>query len=352
MAQDFTMYVGTVGGGLSVSADGGETFKHIGMGGTLPPSECDVRAITVYPNDPDRVLAGTNAGIYRSESRGTTWELLDSPMNTEWPARSHRGSAEWPLQNVEIWSVAIDPVDPAIIFAGTRPGAFRSTDDGQTWDELPLNVRMDGPIGTPRTTIMLVDPRNHQTIWAGTEVDAMYRSTNGGDAWDRLTDVGPQRMAGDIHGLAVKAGDPATIYCTTPHGFSASTDEGKSWDLHEFPKFNTPDWRPGDGSAYCRTIFMKPDDPDVMLVGTGNTIPGDIGAIRRSLDGGKTWHAPALPVPPNSVLYGFGWHAAMPDTIAAHSLNGYLYLSDDGGESWQKLQKEFGQIRAVALSPN
>ena len=55
---------------------------------------------------------------------------------------------------------------------------------------------------------------------------------------------------------------------------------------------------------------------------------------------------------PNSVLYGFGWHAAMPDTIAAHSVHGYLYLSDDGGESWRKLQKEFGQIRAVALSPN
>ena len=102
MAQDFTMYVGTVGGGLSVSADGGETFKHIGMGGTLPPSECDVRAITVYPNDPDRVLAGTNAGIYRSESRGATWELLDSPMNTEWPARSNRASDEWPLQNVDL----------------------------------------------------------------------------------------------------------------------------------------------------------------------------------------------------------------------------------------------------------
>lgn len=352
MSQDFTMYVGTVGGGLSVSADGGETFQHLGMRGTLPPSECDVRAVTVYPDNPDRVLAGTNAGVYRSENRGQSWELLDSQMNTEWPARSHRMSDQWPLQNVEIWSVTVDPVDTQTIFVGARPGVFRSKDDGRTWDELPLNVRMDGPIGTPRTTILLVDPRDHRTIWAGTEVDAVYRSTNGGDSWTRMPEVGPQRMAGDIHGLAIKPGDPATTFCTTPHGFSTSTDDGSSWDLHEFPKFHEPDWKPGDGSAYCRTIFVKPDNPDVMLVGTGNTIPGDTGAIRRSCDGGKTWEAPKLPVTPNSVLYGFGSHAVIPDTIVAHTVNGYLYLSEDGGESWGKLSKEFGHIRAVAVSPN
>ena len=102
MSQDFTMYVGTIGGGLSVSSDSGASFQHLGMGGTLPPSECDVRAVTVYPDNPDRVLAGTNAGVYRSENRGQSWELLDSQMNTEWPAQSHRMSDQWPLQNVEI----------------------------------------------------------------------------------------------------------------------------------------------------------------------------------------------------------------------------------------------------------
>ena len=352
MAQSFTMMVGTVGGGLNVSADDGETWTHIGTGGRLPPAECDVRALTVYPNNPARVLAGTDAGVYRTENRGSTWELLDSPMNTEWPARVHRSSPKWPLQNVVIWAITIDPVEPDTIFVGTRPGAFRSRDDGKTWDELSLNVRMDGPIGTPRTTIMLVDPRDHRTIWAGTEVDAVYRSTNGGDTWARMPEVGPQRMAGDIHGLVIKPGNPATTYCTTPHGFSTSTDDGASWDLHEFPQFNTPNWKPGDGSAYCRTIFVKPDNPEVMLVGTGDGIPGDTGAIRRTRDGGKTWDVPELPVKPNSVLYGFAAHVAMPDTIAAHSVNGYVYLSDDGGNSWRKLRKEFGQIRSLALCPN
>ena len=89
-----------------------------------------------------------------------------------------------------------------------------------------------------------------------------------------------------------------------------------------------------------------------MLVGTGNTIPGDIGAIRRSCDGGKTWVVPKLAVTPNSVLYGFGSHALIPDTIVAHTVNGYLYLSNNGGETWDKLPKEFGHIRAVAVSPN
>ena len=55
---------------------------------------------------------------------------------------------------------------------------------------------------------------------------------------------------------------------------------------------------------------------------------------------------------PNSVVYCFSAHVDVPDCIAAASVYGYLYLSDDGGASWRKLDREFGEIRAVAISPN
>jgi hypothetical protein len=60
----------------------------------------------------------------------------------------------------------------------------------------------------------------------------------------------------------------------------------------------------------------------------------------------------ALPVEPNSTIYWFATHPSDPDVIVANSLNGYVYTSTDGGDSWQKVTQEFGEIRAVAWVPN
>jgi len=99
-------------------------------------------------------------------------------------------------------------------------------------------------------------------------------------------------------------------------------------------------------------VAVKADNPDVMFVGNGDFIPGRTGAIQRSTDGGKTWKAAPLSAEPNSTIYWFATHPADPDVIVANSLNGYVYTSIDGGESWKKVKQEFGEIRAVAWVPN
>ena len=326
MSSGYTLCVGTVGGGLSRTSDGGKTWDRIR---DPIPSECNVRALSVYPDNPHRILAGTDLGIFRSEDNAATWERLESPM-----------------ESLQIWSVTVDPSDPDVIFAGTRPDAFRSRDGGRTWDQLDLGLNIPCPIGIPRTTNMIVDPRDSRTVWAGIEVDGVYKSLDGGDNWVHLPDLGPDPFHGDIHGMALSAGATTSIYCTSPFGIATSTDEGESWDYHYFPKFNENDAR-----SYCRGVLLKADDPTTMFVGNGDSIPGITGTIQHTKDGGQTWQSAELPTAPNSVVYWFGTHAAAPNVIAAASLYGYVYLSEDGGNSWEKLDKEFGEIRTVAVMP-
>ncbi len=327
MSAGYTLCVGTVGGGLSRTSNGGKTWDRIR---DPIPSECNVRALSVYPDNPHSILAGTDLGIFRSEDNAATWERLESPM-----------------ESLQIWSVAVDPSDPDVIFAGTRPDAFRSRDGGRTWDQLDLGLNIPCPIGIPRTTNMIVDPRDSRTVWAGIEVDGVYKSLDGGDNWVHLPDLGPDPFHGDIHGMALSAGPTTSIYCTSPFGIATSTDEGESWDYHYFPKFNENDAR-----SYCRGVLLKADDPNTMFVGNGDSIPGITGTIQHTKDGGQTWQLAELPVAPNSVVYWFGTHAAVPNVIAAASLYGYVYLSNDGGNSWEKLDKEFGEIRSVAIMPD
>jgi Sortilin, neurotensin receptor 3, len=132
-----------------------------------------------------------------------------------------------------------------------------------------------------------------------------------------------------------------------PDGNLESLDDGESWSLHGFPKFAER-----DAISYCRGVAVKPDDPDTVFVANGDFIPGKRGAIHRTRDGGKTWTKAGLPVEPNSTIYWFATNRANPDIIAANSLHGYLYLSTDAGDSWTKLRREFGEIRALAWLPN
>ena len=327
MGANYTICVGTVGGGLSYSRDGGETWNRIRDN---VPSEGNIRTMAVYPDDAHRLLAGTDNGIVRSEDNGATWNKLDSPF-----------------EDLQIWSVTVDPENTDTIFVGTRPGGFRSHDGGKTWQEMNMGVNLNCPIGTPRTTNILVDPRDHNTVWAGIEVDGVYKSLDGGDSWLHMSELGPDPFHGDVHGMAIRPGPTSAVYATSPFGLATSTDEGESWEYHEYPKYNESDAR-----SYCRGVTIKADNPDVMFVGHGNAIPGDQGAIQQTRDGGKTWIQTDLPVTPNSVVYWFGTHKAVPDSIVAGSLYGYVYLSDDGGVNWRKLKKEFGEIRTVTLTPN
>ena len=106
------------------------TRERAGTGSGTPfPLGSQVRAMAVYPDDSNRILAGSDYGMYRSEDRGATWEKLWSPMD-----------------GTPIWSIAIDPEDTQTIFVGIKPAAlFRSRDGGDSWTKLSVQMAQGVP---------------------------------------------------------------------------------------------------------------------------------------------------------------------------------------------------------------
>ena len=324
MSDHITIHIGTIGQGLWRSPDGGDVWqKGRGVG------EQSIRSLAVFPDDPNRLLAGADDGLFLSDDNGSSWSMVDSYE----PDR-------------QTWSLAVDPTDPDIIFAGGRPGVRRSRDGGQSWDDLPVQIVEECPVGIPRTTVVVIDPLNSQRVYAGVEVDGVHKSLDGGDTWVRGNPLGPETFQADIHCMGRSAGlEGSATFATSPFGIARSDDEGESWLQHEFPPLTERTQR-----SYCRAMIVKHDDPDAMFVASGDGIPGTTGAIQRTTDGGQTWTTCDLPVAPNSVVYWLATHADAPDTIAAATLYGYVYLSEDGGDSWRKLDREFGEIRALTVS--
>lgn len=329
MIDGMSIFVGTVGSGVHVSRDGGGRFKQIFK---PVPFEGNVRALRVDPTDPATVWAGTDAGLFRSGDGGARWAPVPSI------------AAGRPL-----WSIAIDPTDPRRIYVGAQPGAFRSTDGGATWQEMAIPVVEECLVGPPRTTNVVVDPRDPAVVWAGAEIDGVFRSEDHGATWTRCSDLGPLPLNGDVHGVAIRPdqhGDGATVLVGGPFGLTRSVDEGRTWELRHFPGFHER-----NEFAYCRMVMVKADDPQTIFVGTGDSIPGETGGLRISRDGGRSWTLAELPEEPNSVVYWMANHPDRPEVIACASLFGQLFWSTDGGDTWEKCRRGFGEIRSLALAP-
>ncbi|MGH7838016.1 MAG: VPS10 domain-containing protein [Candidatus Binataceae bacterium] len=333
MSQAFTICVGTVGAGVWFSPDCGDHWRRSKM--KLPfhaePGELQIRSLAVSPRDPHHLLAGSEAGLYRSEDNGASWDLVDSPMDGQ-----------------QIWSTAWHPLDPDVLFAGTKaPNVYRSQDRGVSWQKLNVPMAKECFAGAPKVTNIVVDSADPRTVFVGVEIDGIFRSRDGGDSWLRLPPLGDKMLNQDIHGVARGVGPAPKLYATTPDGIWTSRDDGESWSLHGFPKFAER-----DTISYCRGMALKPDDPDVIFVGNGDFIPGKRGTIQHTTDGGVTWNACRLPVEANSVVYWIATHPSNPDVVVASSIHGYVYTSLDAGATWSKNRREFGEIRAISWMPN
>ena len=313
------LYIGTIGQGVFRSLDHGESFLRAAEGMFV---ECNVRALVVDPADGRTLYLGGEEGLYVSRDGADTWQRLFAPPDRE-----------------AVWCVSASSRRIAV---GTRPSrVFVSDDNGSTWTMARTEMTPDCPrIMHTRVTCLLVDPDDADHLWAGVEIDGIHESRDGGRSFRR---IGTGLTSTDIHALAVvPAGSGRRYFAATNRDLNAS-DDGVTW--HGVGIDRSLPW------IYCRGLVGVRGVPRSLLLGNGTGPPGWEGVIGRSTDGGETWAEAKMPGRANSTIWTFATHAADPGLIYAASVSGQVYRSLDAGATWDRLRREFGEIRALAWAP-
>ena len=317
------LYAGTAGHSTWFSSDLGETWIHPNSHSGMY-TEARVWCFSSHPSDPDTLYAGSDMGLFRWKESTQAWQLMPSPMG-------------------DIWSISQDPLAPHVMIAGTRPGGlFRSADSGATWqacDTPGVKGFSEVNRGPTRVTQILFDPFDRHTVWAGIEIGGIWRSTDGGLHWVFL-DQG--LVSGDIHGIAVvrEADGSKAILATTNKGLHRSRDNGATW-AHE--AIDSP-WQ------YSRAVLVAADGNTIYLT-NGNGPPGSTGRLLRSRDAGRTWDEVSLPGPLNSTVWCVATHPADSTLLFTCTNLGQVFRSTDAGQRWERLPREFGEIRALHWRP-
>jgi len=341
-------YVGAGGGGVFKTTNGGTTWKPVFEHETTS----SIGAVALAPGNPNLVWVGTGeanvrndvidgAGIYFSSDAGQSWKLMG-------------------LHNAgQISRIIVDPQDPNTVFVGvlghawgpnTERGVFRTSDGGKTWTKV---LYLDDTTGVADLTTL---PGNSKVLFAamwhfrrypwtledGGPSSGLFRSTDGGDTWKRLSEGLPKGPLGRI-AIASAPSNPTHLYSL----IASKEKDALLWDSHDMGDHWT---KVSDNHAldvrpfYFSRIVISPKDENNVFFLSFN--------LMQSTDGGKTAHFADHGVHPD--------HHTMwidpdnPDRIIQGN-DGGVFLSLDGAKSWRFMDglpvEQFYQIAADSESP-
>ncbi|MCA1632858.1 MAG: peptidoglycan-binding protein, partial [Acidobacteria bacterium] len=264
-------------------------------------------------SNPDVMLIGTNRGIYRSANAGDNWEQLPT-------------SATPGLINIE--SLAIDPRDDKVVYAGTWYLPYKTTDGGQTW-----NITKTGIIDDSDIFAIEIDDRNPNHVIMSA-CSGIYETRTAGATWRKVNGIPSQSRR--TRAILQNPAKPEVIYAGTTEGFWLSANGGNDWKVTTNRQ-----------SFEINAIAVHPKNPDIVYIGTNNY------GVMISRDGGRNF-APSNEGYSGRRAYSILADRERPSRFYATTINtatggGYFYVSDDGGSTWQLSTKNMPQ-RLIAYS--
>ncbi len=368
-AQDQTVFIGSFGGGVLRSENGGSAFVFVNTG----LQETLVSGLAVSPGyATDRtVLAATRGGVFRSTSAGNAWTLqatgLDELSNQT--AVHYNGFRFSP-----------DYAQDRTVFLAAFEGLHRSLDGADRWRH--LNVYSQKLL---RSLSPSPEFATDRTVFAGSYGGGVYRSMDGGDAWTAVS-TGLSELF--MHPMEVSPdyGADRTVFAGIRTRLARTENQGESWNNLEVAPSGfefarrlsvSPDY------AVDRTLFVANDpfaaqslykstDAAATFTPISATFPGGAwavtvssnyaadqtvlvghkGGIDRSQDGGATW-APVLGGP--WVLnFAYSPDFQSDGTVFAGTRYDGVFRSIDGGASWAPASSGFPvnvSIESLTISP-
>ena len=277
------VYVGTAGGGVWKSSNGGASFTSI-----FDDHAQSIGVVSIDPNNPDTVWVGT----------GETW-TRNSVSIGDGLYKSNDGGVNWKKMGFEnserISSIQVNPKNSNEIYVGVigalwgdseDRGVYKTTDGGKTWKKILYINQSTG------ASEVIINPNNPNTLYAamwefrrtawnfnsGGSNSALYKSIDGGETWNKIHIGFPKGDLGRF-AVAIAPSNPKIIYAVVESkedkGLYRSDDAGASWKLlnGDFGLVVRP--------FYFSRIVVDPKNPDIVVKG------GLFGSISR--DGGKTF---------------------------------------------------------------
>ena len=325
-----------------------------------------VSAVLALPDGAD--LAALDLGHFGAKlwkrPPGDAWREVAAPAFPPKPADAADDPHPWSLG--KIWTLEPGFV-PGRVWAGTMPGGlFRSDDGGATWALnaplwfMPDRRRWQGVAGgeQPGLHSVLVDPRDPADlrigvstagVWASADTGATWRLINRGMYAEYLPpDLREDPISQDVHRLARCAARPEVIWCQHHNAAFRSEDGGANWtELALRPsKFGfAVAAHPHD----ARTAWFAPAIKDERRIPVDAQL-----VVARTRDGGASFEVLRRGLPQRHA-YDLVWrHALAVDAggacLALGSTSGGLWLSEDGGETWEAPAARLPPIAALRFA--
>ena len=260
------------GDGVYKSTDAGKTWKHVGLDDTR-----QISRVRVHPRNPDIVYVAALGHVFGPNEQRGVFRSTDGGKN--WQKVLYRSS------KAGVTDLILDPTNPNTIYAalwevyrqpwtlesgGPGGGIFKSTDGGDTWNEITRNQGL--PKGMVGNIGITVSPVNSDRVWAIVEAEdgGVFRSDNAGKTWSKVNEQRNLRQRAWYYTrIYADPKNADTVYVLNT-GFYKSNDGGRTYSSI----------RVGHGD--CHDLWIAPTDPMRVIL-------GDDGGAEVSFNGGGSW---------------------------------------------------------------
>lgn len=321
------------------------------------------------PADPNRIYASQSLGwfgqlIQRSTDGGKTWEPVGNKFAYEGASGTHQAfdGTQHPWAFKRVWHLEPSLTDPETVYAGVEDAAlFRSTDGGMTWRELPGLRAAKGHLWQPGAGglclhTILLDPGNPNRIFVAISAAGAFRTDDGGETWQPINaglhssfelPDATAEVGHCVHNLAMHPSRPDVLFMQKHWDVMRTDDAGGLW--HEISG-NLP-------SDFGFPIVVHAHEPETIYVvpvksDSEHFVPDGKLRVYRSRAGGNDWEALTRGLPQEDCYVNVLRDAMSVDRLDPCGIyfgtsGGQVYASSDAGDHWMPIVRDLPPVVSV-----